>query len=97
MYTKYEHILKRAHKLQGIIDSLEKGHWDGIGRSAFNEKQQAINVALQNIGKILTDVIEAMNKTRKIKDGSEDEVRAAVNKIDIHDGAPVSVFSSYHH
>src|SRR3546814_18890332 len=57
-----------------------------------------INESLQNIGTILSDVIEAMTQTRNIKDSKEDEVRAAVNKIDIQDGAPTvqsSSLSSY--
>ncbi|MGW0086354.1 WXG100 family type VII secretion target [Streptomyces sp. NPDC003393] len=95
MYTKYDGIRSRVHSLQQVIDGLE-GQWQGIGRAAFDKKQYEINESLQNIGKILGDVIEAMTKTRHIKDSKEDDVRAAVNKIDVHDGAPtVSPFSSY--
>ncbi|MEU6406882.1 WXG100 family type VII secretion target [Streptomyces sp. NPDC046985] len=95
MYAKYESIRGRVHGLQQVIDGLE-GQWQGIGRAAFDKKQYEINESLQNIGKILGDVIEAMTKTRHIKDTKEDDVRAAVNKIDVHDGAPtVSPFSSY--
>lgn len=95
MVEKYEGIQKRVHGLQGVIDSLE-GQWQGIGRAAFDKKQYEINESLRNIGTILADVIEAMTTTRNIKDSKEDEVRAAVNKIDVHDGAPtVSPLSSY--
>ncbi|MGW0333394.1 WXG100 family type VII secretion target [Streptomyces sp. NPDC003011] len=97
MYEKYEGIRKRVHNLQGVIDGLE-GQWQGIGRAAFDKKQAEINQSLQNIGTILGDVIEAMTSTRNIKDSKEDEVRAAVNKIDIQDGAPTvqpSSLSSY--
>ncbi|MFF8596863.1 WXG100 family type VII secretion target [Streptomyces sp. NPDC015220] len=95
MFTKYENIRARVHGLQGVIDGLE-GQWQGIGRAAFDKKQYEINESLQNIGKILGDVIEAMTKTRHIKDSKEDDVRASVNRIDVHDGAPtVSPFSSY--
>lgn len=95
MLEKYENIQKRVHALQGVIDGLE-GQWQGIGRAAFDKKQYEINESLQNIGRILGDVIEAMTKTRHIKDTKEDDVRAAVNRIDVHDGAPtVSPFSSY--
>jgi WXG100 family type VII secretion target len=97
MYEKYEGIRKRVHSLQGVIDGLE-GQWQGIGRAAFDKKQYEINESLQNIGNILGDVIEAMTATRNIKDSKEDEVRAAVNKIDVQDGAPTvhsSSLSSY--
>ncbi|MFF1453458.1 WXG100 family type VII secretion target [Streptomyces sp. NPDC058274] len=87
MYDKYDGIRKRVHGLQGVIDGLE-GQWHGIGRAAFDKKQYEINESLQNIGRILGDVIEAMTATRNITDSKEDEVRAAVNKIDIQDGAP---------
>ncbi|WP_077801464.1 WXG100 family type VII secretion target [Streptomyces sp. JHA26] len=96
MYEKFENIRKRVHSLQGVIDSLE-GQWQGIGRAAFDTKQYEINTSLQNMGRILGDVIEAMTATRNIKDTKEDEVRAAVNKINVNDGAPTvqsSPFSS---
>jgi WXG100 family type VII secretion target len=97
MLEKYENIQKRVHTLQGVIDSLE-GQWQGIGRAAFDKKQYEINQSLRNIGNILGDVIEAMTTTRNIKDSKEDEVRAAVNKIDLQDGAstvPTSALNSY--
>lgn len=87
MYEKYEGVRKRVHSLQGVIDSLE-GQWQGIGRAAFDKKQYEINESLARIGNILSQVIEAMTATRNIKDSKEDEVRAAVNKIDLQDGAP---------
>jgi uncharacterized protein YukE len=83
MYEKYDGIRKRVHALQGVIDGLE-GQWQGIGRAAFDKKQYEINESLQNIG----------NATRNIKDSKEDEVRAAVNKIDVQDGAPTVTSSS---
>ncbi|MFI7342255.1 WXG100 family type VII secretion target [Streptomyces sp. NPDC050085] len=97
MSEKYDGIRKRVHNLQGIIDGLE-GQWKGIGKSAFDKKQFEINESLGNIGRILADVIDAMNKTRNIKDSSEDDVRASVDKIDVRDGAssvPGSSLSSY--
>ncbi|WP_329363662.1 WXG100 family type VII secretion target [Streptomyces sp. NBC_01483] len=97
MFEKYDGIRKRVHGLQGVIDGLE-GQWHGIGRAAFDKKQYEINESLQNIGNILGDVIEAMTATRNITDGKEDEVRGAVNKIDVHDGAPTvtsSALNSY--
>ncbi|MFI7010688.1 WXG100 family type VII secretion target [Streptomyces sp. NPDC050145] len=92
MSEKYEGIRKRVHNLQGVIDSLE-GQWKGIGKSAFDKKQFEINESLQNIGKILADVIDAMTKTRNLKDTTEDDVRSSVDKISVTDGA--SSLSSY--
>ncbi|MFI9343673.1 hypothetical protein ACIG0D_20765 [Streptomyces sp. NPDC052773] len=95
MYEKYENIRKRVHNLQGVIDSLEGGQWDGIGRAEFDKKQYEINTSLQAIGGILGEVMENMTTARNIKDTKEDEVRAAVNRINVQDGAPtVSPFSS---
>ncbi|KAF2777180.1 WXG100 family type VII secretion target [Streptomyces coelicoflavus] len=89
MYEKFESIRKRVHNLQGVIDTLETGgQWQGVGRAAFDVKQHEINTSLQNMGRILADVVDAMTATRNIKDSKEDEVRAAVNKIDVKDGAP---------
>ncbi|MDX2761164.1 WXG100 family type VII secretion target [Streptomyces europaeiscabiei] len=96
MLAKYENVKSRVHRLQGIIDSLETGQWDGIGRAAFDKKQFEINQSLRSMGNILAEVIEAMTSARNIIDTKEDEVRAAVNRIDIQDGAPtVSPLSSY--
>jgi WXG100 family type VII secretion target len=86
MSEKYDGIRQRVHKLQGVIDGLE-GKWQGIGRAEFDKKQHEINTSLQNIGKILADVIDAMNTTRNIKDSTEDDVRASVSKISPTDGA----------
>lgn len=95
MYEKYESIRDRVRGLQQVIDGLEK-QWEGIGRSAFDSKQYEINESLQRIGRILAGVIEAMTKTRDIKDSKEAAVRAAVNKIDVYHGAPTkSPFNSY--
>ncbi|MBV7698099.1 WXG100 family type VII secretion target [Streptomyces sp. TRM70350] len=97
MYEKYENIRKRVHKLQGVIDSLEGGQWQGIGRAEFDRKQAEINQSLIKIGNILGEVMEAMTTARNIKDSKEDEVRAAVSRINIQDGAPTvppSAFNS---
>ncbi|MGY1578880.1 WXG100 family type VII secretion target [Streptomyces sp. MN13] len=97
MYEKYEAIRKRVHNLQGVIDSLEGGQWQGIGRAEFDKKQYEINESLVKIGNILGEVMEAMTTTRNIKDSKEDEVRASVNRINLQDGAPTvqpSAFNS---
>ncbi|MCX5034971.1 WXG100 family type VII secretion target [Streptomyces coelicoflavus] len=88
IYEKFENIRKRVHNLQGVIDTLETGgQWQGVGRAAFDKKQLEINMSLQNMGRILADVVDGITATRKIKDSKEDEVLAAVNKIDVYEGA----------
>lgn len=47
------------------------------------------------IGNILAKFIEAMSTTRKIKDGTEDEVRSQVQSIDVDLGGAHSALSSY--
>ncbi len=91
---RFEGIKGQLKELQGIIDSLE-GHWKGIGAGAFNAKQTEINERMVRIGNILAKFIEAMTTTRKIKDGTEDEVRAQVQSIDVDLGGAHSALSGY--
>ncbi|GAA4779608.1 WXG100 family type VII secretion target [Streptomyces sp. C10-9-1] len=86
---KFNSIKGQLHQIQGTIDSLE-GQWKGIGAGAFDKKQYEINTSMVNIGNILAKYLEAMNATRKIKAGTEDDVRAAVQAINVNDGAPKS-------
>ncbi|KUN76015.1 hypothetical protein AQJ66_35305 [Streptomyces bungoensis] len=90
---RFEGIKGQLKELQAIIDSLE-GHWKGIGAGAFNAKQTEINERMVRIGNILAKFIEAMTNTRKIKDGTEDEVRAQVQSIDVDFGGSHSALSS---
>ncbi|MEU6668210.1 WXG100 family type VII secretion target [Streptomyces sp. NPDC046727] len=91
---RFEGIKGQLTQLQALIDSLE-GHWKGIGAGAFNAKQTEINERMVRIGNILAKFIEAMSNTRKIKDGTEDEVRAQVQSIDVDLGGSHSALSSY--
>ncbi|GGS87829.1 MULTISPECIES: WXG100 family type VII secretion target [Streptomyces] len=91
---RFEGIKGQLKELQAIIDSLE-GHWKGIGAGAFNAKQTEINERMVKIGNILTKFIEAMSNTRKIKDGTEDEIRSQVQSIDVDLGGSHSALSSY--
>lgn len=91
---KFDDIKASLHKLNGIIDGLE-GNWKGIGAGAFNVKQHEINTSMVRIGNVLVKFLEGMSATRRIKDGTEDEVRAKVQSIDVHAGAPKSSLSSY--
>ncbi|MET9447505.1 WXG100 family type VII secretion target [Streptomyces cinerochromogenes] len=91
---RFEGIKGQLKELQAIIDSLE-GHWKGIGAGAFNAKQTEINERMVKIGNILTKFIEAMSSTRKIKDGTEDEIRSQVQSIDVDFGGSHSALSSY--
>ncbi|AGS72165.1 WXG100 family type VII secretion target [Streptomyces collinus] len=91
---RFEGIKGQLKDLQSLIDSLE-GHWKGIGAGAFNAKQTEINERMVRIGNILAKFIEGMSSTRKIKDGTEDEVRAQVQGIDVDLGGSHSALSSY--
>ncbi|MFD7709240.1 WXG100 family type VII secretion target [Streptomyces sp. NPDC059785] len=92
---KFESIKGQVHKLQGTIDSLETGQWKGIGAGAFNTKQYEINTSLVRMGNILAKFVEAMSATRKIKDGTEDDIRQAVQNINVYDGAPKSSLTGF--
>lgn len=95
LVIKFDSIKGQLHRLQGTIDSLEGNGWKGIGAGAFNKKQGEINDSMVNIGRILAKFIDAMGSTRKIKDGTEDEVRAAVQSIDVQGGQPRSSLNNY--
>ncbi|WP_156726831.1 WXG100 family type VII secretion target [Streptomyces apocyni] len=79
---KFESIMGQLKQIHGTIDSLE-GQWKGIGAGAFNAKQSEINTSMVRIGNILAKFFEGMNASRKIKDGTEDDVRAAVQSINV--------------
>ncbi|MHB9858676.1 WXG100 family type VII secretion target [Streptomyces sp. YIM S03343] len=94
LLDRFEGIRGQLKRLQATIDGLE-GNWKGIGAGAFNAKQTEINERMVKIGNILAKFIEAMTETRKIKDGTEDEVRAQVQSIDVDLGGSHSALSSY--
>ncbi|MEU4153849.1 MULTISPECIES: WXG100 family type VII secretion target [unclassified Streptomyces] len=91
---RFESVKGQLKELQALIDSLE-GNWKGIGAGAFNTKQTEINERMVHIGGILVKFIEAMSQTRRIKDGTEDEVRAQVQGIDVNLGGSHSALSNY--
>ncbi|MFF5442006.1 WXG100 family type VII secretion target [Streptomyces achromogenes] len=91
---RFEGIKGQLKELQALIDSLE-GNWKGIGAGAFNAKQTEINERMVRIGNILVKFIEAMSTTRKIKDGTEDEVRSQVQSIDVSVGGGTSALAGY--
>ncbi|GFH35382.1 WXG100 family type VII secretion target [Streptomyces pacificus] len=79
---KFDSIRGQLQQIQGTIDSLE-GQWKGIGAGAFNSKQQEINASMARLGNILAKFIEAMSTSRRIKDSTEDDVRAAVQAVSV--------------
>ncbi|MFC9536841.1 MULTISPECIES: WXG100 family type VII secretion target [unclassified Streptomyces] len=91
---KFESIKGQLGRLQGTIDSLE-GHWKGIGAHAFDTKQTEINERMVKIGNLLVWFMDSMNKTRHIKNETEDQVRASVQGIDVDLGGSHSALNSY--
>lgn len=94
LLDRFEGLKGQLKRLQATIDSLE-GNWKGIGAGAFNTKQTEINESMVRIGNILAGFIEGMTETLKIKDGTEDEVRAQVQSIDVSLGGSTSALSGY--
>ncbi|MEJ8637812.1 MULTISPECIES: WXG100 family type VII secretion target [Streptomyces] len=82
LFEKFTSIKGQLQQIQGTIDSLE-GQWQGIARGAFDGKQEEINTSMVRLGNILAKFLEALSASRKIKDGSEDDVRAAVQSINV--------------
>lgn len=91
---RYDHLCAQVRDLQAMLDGLE-GHWKGIGAHAFDRKQTEINERLVHMGKLLGRFVEAMNKTRHIKSGTEDDILADMNKINPELGGKTSALSQY--
>ncbi|MEV8454228.1 WXG100 family type VII secretion target [Streptomyces sp. NPDC052095] len=83
--TRFESVKGQLKTLQGTIDGLE-GHWKGIGAGEFNKKQDAINRRMVSIARRLLNFQEAIKAARTITGNTEDEIRQALQGIDVVDG-----------
>ncbi|MEW2635609.1 WXG100 family type VII secretion target [Streptomyces sp. NPDC048389] len=93
LFDKFNSLKGQLQQIQGTIDSLE-GQWKGIGAGAFNSKQEEINTSMVRLGNILAKFLEATSQSRKIKDGTEDDVRAAVQSINVDLGVGTTAKSN---
>ncbi|MFJ2588642.1 WXG100 family type VII secretion target [Streptomyces sp. NPDC087538] len=82
---RFDSVRGQLKTLQGTIDSLE-GHWKGIGAGEFNKKQEAINRRMVSIGNRLLNFQEAIKAARTISGNTEDEIRAALQGVDVVEG-----------
>ncbi|MCT2547657.1 MULTISPECIES: WXG100 family type VII secretion target [Streptomyces] len=83
--TRFDSVKGQLKTLQGTIDSLE-GHWKGIGAGAFNTKQEEVNRKMVSIAHRLLNFQEAIKAARTIKDNTEDEIRQALQGVDVVGG-----------
>lgn len=83
--TRFDSVKGQLKTLQATIDSLE-GAWKGVGASAFNQKQDEINQRMVSIGHRLLKFQEAIKAARTISGNTEDEVKAALQGIDVVPG-----------
>ncbi|CAM5387230.1 WXG100 family type VII secretion target [Streptomyces atroolivaceus] len=83
--TRFESVRGQIKTLQGTIDSLE-GAWKGIGATAFNSKQDEINRRMGNIAVRMANFQEAIKAARVISGNTEDEIKAALQGVDVVDG-----------
>ncbi|WP_299533126.1 WXG100 family type VII secretion target [uncultured Streptomyces sp.] len=83
--TRFDSVKGQLRQLQATIDSLE-GAWKGIGAGAFNQKQEAINRNMVSIGNRLLNFQEAIKAARTISGNTEDEVKAALQGVDVVEG-----------
>jgi WXG100 family type VII secretion target len=90
----YDKLSQQVKTLQAMLDGLE-GHWKGIAAHAFDAKQTEINEKLIHMGKLLARFVEAANKTRHIKTGTEDDIIADMRKINPDLGGKTSALSQY--
>jgi WXG100 family type VII secretion target len=93
LFEKFNSLKGQLQQIQGTIDSLE-GQWKGIGAGAFNDKQQKINESMVRLGNILAKFLEASSQSRKIKDSTEEDVRAAVQSINVDLGVGTAAKSN---
>ncbi|MEU3602498.1 WXG100 family type VII secretion target [Streptomyces sp. NPDC006798] len=82
---QFEDVKGQLQNLQGVIDSLE-GSWKGIGAGAFDVKQAEINQGMVRIAKLMLNFQEAIQVTRTTAGNTEDEVRAALQGVDVTAG-----------
>ncbi|MFF2412214.1 WXG100 family type VII secretion target [Streptomyces sp. NPDC058092] len=83
--TRFDSVKGQLKTLQATIDSLE-GAWQGIGAGAFNKKQDAINQRMISIAHRLVRYQEAIKAARTISGNTEDEIKQALQGIDVVDG-----------
>ncbi|MGC5344613.1 WXG100 family type VII secretion target [Streptomyces sp. DT24] len=83
--TRFDSVKGQLKQLQATIDSLE-GAWKGIGAGAFNAKQTEINEHMVHIAQLLLNYQEAIKAARTISGNTEDEVRAALQGVDVVSG-----------
>ncbi|MEU9063096.1 WXG100 family type VII secretion target [Streptomyces sp. NPDC048430] len=82
---RFDSVRGQLKTLQATIDSLE-GAWKGIGANAFNVKQADINVRMSGIATRLVNFQEAIKAARTISGNTEDEIRQALQGVDVVDG-----------
>ncbi|MFF5723580.1 WXG100 family type VII secretion target [[Kitasatospora] papulosa] len=82
---RFDSVRGQLKTLQATIDSLE-GAWKGIGASAFNAKQADINIKMGNIATRLVNFQEAIKAARTISGNTEDEIRQALQGVDVVPG-----------
>lgn len=82
---RFESVKGQLRRLHAMIDSLE-GKWQGIGANHFNVKQDQINNRMVSLAKQLLQFQEAIKAARTISGNTEDEIRDALNGVDVVDG-----------
>ncbi|MFF8954567.1 WXG100 family type VII secretion target [Streptomyces sp. NPDC014894] len=83
--ANFEDVKGQLQQLHGVIDSLE-GSWKGIGHGAFDVKQAEINQGMVRIAKMLLHFQEAIQVTRTTAGNTEEDVRAALQGVDVTPG-----------
>ncbi|MFJ4965626.1 WXG domain conatining protein [Streptomyces sp. ADI96-02] len=83
--NRFDSVKGQLKQLQATIDSLE-GAWKGIGAGAYNSKQEAINNRMISLGNQLLRFQEAIKAARTITGNTEDEVRQALQGVDVVEG-----------
>ncbi|WEH39366.1 WXG100 family type VII secretion target [Streptomyces sp. NBC_01218] len=83
--TRFDSVRGQVKALQATIDGVE-GAWKGVGANAFNQKQREINDHMASIGIRLQNFQEAIKAARTISGNTEDEVKAALQGVNVVSG-----------
>ncbi|WP_406145566.1 WXG100 family type VII secretion target [Streptomyces sp. NBC_01012] len=82
---RFDSVKSQLKTLQATIDSLE-GAWKGIGANAFNVKQDELNKRMGHMATRLVNFQEAIKAARTISGNNEDEIRQALQGVDVVPG-----------
>lgn len=81
----FDSIKAQVRQLQQTIDNLE-GRWQGVGASAFDQKQRLINEDVVALGNMLNGLKNSIHDTRSLSGNTDDDVLQRMKGISVDGG-----------